>query len=197
MHGMIKKLELPKLDSGWTPPNIARAGPSFDVQRAALNARLGELKIQVGKPPAPPPEPLPMCYGASFSYTVRPIRNGRNIGIIRSDRFTKIEGMEEAKRQSKNMGLPIQFVRWDVKPGCEKGDAILLIQELRATTDLAHGGSNQLIHEWRFSNPMPKNLRGEDEARPRGWRGASEAEGGSPERAEGARGRSAAMADFG
>jgi hypothetical protein len=118
------------------------------------NARLGELKIQVGKPPAPPPAPLPICYGESFSYTVRPIRNGRNIGIIRSDRFTKIEGMKEAKRQSKNTGLPIQFVRWDVKPGYEKGDAILLIQELRAATDLARGGSNQLIHEWRFSNPM-------------------------------------------
>jgi hypothetical protein len=41
-----------------------------------------------------------MCYGASFNYTVKPIRNGRNIGIIRSDHFTKIEGMEEAKRQS-------------------------------------------------------------------------------------------------
>ena len=35
-HGRFQKLELPKLDSEQDPPDIARAGPSFDVQRAAL-----------------------------------------------------------------------------------------------------------------------------------------------------------------
>jgi hypothetical protein len=43
MHGMIKKLELPKLDSEQHPPDIAKAGPSFDVQRGAPDFSHGLL----------------------------------------------------------------------------------------------------------------------------------------------------------
>ncbi len=124
-----------------------------------LNARLKELEEQIGKPPKPEPEPLQHCYGRSRSYTVRPIRNGKNIGIIRSDLLNKIDGMELAKERAKTLGLPIRFVRWDSNPDNEPGDAVLLIEELRVNLDMAHGGSNQLVREWRFSNPIPNDLK--------------------------------------
>jgi hypothetical protein len=131
---------------------------SMIEQIAELNRQVAELQDQIGKPPVPAPAPPPFCFGRSLSYSVRPIRNGRNIGIVTSDMYNKLDGMEVAKLQSKSHDLPIRFVRWDAKWENEPGDAVLLIQELRVNL-AGNGGYNKLVHEWRFESPIPEDLR--------------------------------------
>jgi hypothetical protein len=87
-----------------------------------------------------------------------PIRDGRNIGIVRSDLYGKLDAMEVAKEKAKALDLPIRFVKWNSDPYKETGDAILLIEESRVNLDMQHGGMNLLVRSWRFSNPIPKEL---------------------------------------